>query len=415
MQFVCSLFKTKMRFSVQKNLVNAAKVWYHLKNTFAKAVVNVKSTQSVSDLRKANRNRVYRFLYDSQGDQTVQDVSRALSLSLPTVNQNLNELMELGLIDNSRIASSSGGRRPRLLSVTPSARCAVGVEISPHHMYLVATDLKGSELDYRAVSRPFEATADYAAALAEEIQSLLAGLGVDQDRVLGVGVTLPGIINTENTILEYAPTLISNPLDLSFLRATIPFAVKFCNDANAGGFAEWWDQPEQPSMAYLSIGRGIGGAILVNGTPYLGARQRSAEFGHMCIHPGGKTCSCGRKGCLEAYCSTAVLSNHLGISLADFFHGLESGDGEKPLLWERYLEDLSIGIVNIHTMLDCDIVLGGPLSPFLGKRVEQLKNYINQVDSISHTSQHVRLCRYHEKSNGIGVALKYVDNFISNI
>ena len=375
----------------------------------------MRSAQSVYDLRKANRNRVYRFLYESQGDQTVQDVSRSLSLSLPTVNQNLNELMESGLIDNSKIASSSGGRRPRLLSVIPSARCAVGVEISPHHMYLVVTDLRVNEMGYRVVSRPFEATADYAASLAEEIQSLLAGLGVVQDMVLGVGITLPGIINAANTVLEYAPTLISSPLELSFLREAIPYAVNFCNDANAGGFAEWWDQPEQPSMAYLSIGRGIGGAILVNGTPYSGARQKSAEFGHMCIHPGGRTCSCGRVGCLEAYCSTAVLSNHLGISLADFFHGLESGDGEKSSLWKRYLEDLSIGIVNIHTMLDCDIVLGGPLSPFLGKRVEQLKNHIDLLDPISHTSQHVRLCRYHEKSNGIGAALKYIDDFVSNI
>ena len=375
----------------------------------------MKSTQSVSDLRKANRNRVYRFLYNSQGDQTVQDVSRALALSLPTVNQNLNELMVSGLIDNSKIASSSGGRRPRLLSVIPSARCAVGVEISPHHMYLVITDLKVNELGYRVVSRPFEATADYAAALAAEIQSFVEDLRIDPDRVLGVGITLPGIINAENTILEYGPTLISDPLDLRFLRAAIPYTVKFCNDANAGGFAEWWDQPEQPSMAYLSIGRGIGGAILVNGTPYLGVRQRSAGFGHMCIHPGGRTCSCGRQGCLEAYCSTALLSNHLGISLADFFDSLESGDSEKSLLWEQYLEDLSIGIVNIHTMLDCDIVLGGPLSPFLGKHMKQLKNYIDQIDSISHPSQHVRLCRYHEKSNGIGVALKYVDDFISNI
>ena len=404
-----------LSFLSNKKLVNVAKVWYHLKNTFAKVAIYMRYTQSVSDLRKANRNRVYRFLYDSQGDQTVQDVSRALSLSLPTVNQNLNELIELGLIDNSKIASSNGGRRPHLLSVIPSARCAVGVEISPHHMYLVVTDLKINELGYRVISRPFEATADYAAALAAEIQSLVEDLRINQDRVLGVGITLPGIINAENTILEYAPTLVSQHLDLSFLRAAVPYSVKFFNDANAGGFAEWWDQPGQSSMAYLSLGRGIGGAILVNGIPYEGENRRSAEFGHVCIRPGGKTCSCGRKGCLEAYCSTAILSNQLGITLADFFRSLETGDGDKVLLWEKYLADLAIGIVNIHTMLDCDVVLGGPLSPFLGKHIEQLKKHISQLDLISSEPKYVRLCRYHEKSNGIGAALKYVDNFISNI
>jgi len=336
-------------------------------------------------------------------------------MSLPTVNQNLNELMELGLVDNSKIASSSGGRRPRILSVIPSARCAIGAEISPHHIYLVAIDLGIHELGCQVVSKPFEATEVYAAALAWEIQSFVEGLRIDQSKILGVGITLPGIINVESTTLEYGPTLEANGLDLRFLAAPIPYPVRFYNDASAGGFAEWWDQSGLSSIAYLSLGRGIGGAILVNGIPYEGDRRRSGEFGHMNIHPDGRACDCGRRGCLEAYCSTANLSSHLGITLDDFFHGLDAGDAEKGHLWEQYLSDLAVGIANIHTMLDCDVVLGGPLCLYLGKHMDALKQHIDEADPVGASSKYFRLCRYHDKSNGIGAALKFIDAFISNI
>lgn len=85
---------------------------------------------STAEVRRANRNRVYRYLYGAEETVTKQDLAYALSMSLPTLTQNLNELLEEGLIDNSETADSSGGRKPRILTVIPDARYAVGVELS---------------------------------------------------------------------------------------------------------------------------------------------------------------------------------------------------------------------------------------------------------------------------------------------
>ena len=80
------------------------------------------------------------------------------------------------------------------------------------------------------------------------------------------------------------------------------------------------------SMAYLSLENGVGGAVLVNGDLYAGDNRRSGEFGHMCVEPGGLPCKCGKRGCLEAYCSARRISDDINITLKDFFAGVERHD-----------------------------------------------------------------------------------------
>jgi predicted NBD/HSP70 family sugar kinase len=336
-------------------------------------------------------------------------------MSLPTLSQNLNELMEMGLLDNSIIAESTGGRKPRILSVVHEARFAIGAELSPHHIRLVAVDLGIHELGYKTIERTFRPNVDYALGLANDIESFIDGLDLDRGRLLGVGITLPGIISADQTIVESAPTLKIIRLNTNLFNSHIPYPLVLSNDANAGGFAEWWNRTNLDSIAYLSLGRGVGGAILMNGVPYTGLRQRSGEFGHMCIHPEGAECSCGRQGCLEAYCSSARLSDDLGITLEEFFVGLEAGNPAYQQIWRRYLDDLSIGIVNIHTALDCDVVLGGLLTQFLGNYMGELEKRISRLDSFWDGNSYLHLCRYHAKSNSIGAALRFIDAFLNEI
>lgn len=370
---------------------------------------------STADLRLINRNRVYRYLYSATGPVTKQDLAQTLSMSLPTLTQNLNELLALGLIDNSEIADSTGGRKPRIISVVPAARTAVGVEISNGHIRLVALDLQVRELGFKVVRRTFRADEDYAAELARTIEDFIDEVGLSRDRFLGVGITIPGIVDSGQEIITTAPTLGVRTLEAKSLIRHIPYPVHLVNDANAGGFAEWWDRTGVEHMAYLSLSRGVGGAILINGVAYLGVNSRSGEFGHMCIHPGGVPCSCGRRGCLEAYCSTARLSDDLGISLEQFFAGLAQGNGDYARLWEAYLDDLAIGVGNIHTTLDCGVVLGGKLSQFLSGHFDAIDSRLRRLDPNYQEAPYLSVCRYHDRSNGIGAALYFVDRFIRQI
>ena len=81
---------------------------------------------STVEVRKQNRNRVYRHLISLWEPVTKQELAFRLSMSLPTLSQNLNELAEMGLIDRSATTDSTGGRRPRLIAPLPNARFALG-------------------------------------------------------------------------------------------------------------------------------------------------------------------------------------------------------------------------------------------------------------------------------------------------
>jgi len=367
-----------------------------------------------AELRRVNRNRVFRCLYSAAGPMTKQDLAYALSMSLPTLTQNLGELLELGLIDNSETADSTGGRKPRILSVVSNARWALGVEISSGHIRLVALDLQVRELGFRAVRRAFRPEEDYGEDLARVIEEFIDGTGLDRSRLLGVGITVPGIVDSAQTYIADAPTLGVRRMEAERLICHIPYPTYLVNDANAGGFAEQWGRPGGEHMAYLSLGRGVGGAILVSGAAYTGQNARAGEFGHMCIHPGGEMCSCGRRGCLEAYCSTARLSDDLGLTLEEFFDHLDR-DGAEQALWDAYLDDLAVGVSNIHVALDCGVVLGGKLSRFLADRIDGLDRRLRALDPNYQQAPYLSVCRHHDRANGIGAALYFVEQFIGQI
>lgn len=388
-----------------------------IKTTFTKWGADMSETNSLSssDVRAINRNRVFKFIYTSDKPVTKQDIGYALSMSLPTLTQNLTELLEQGVIDDSAVADSSSGRKPKLYSAVPEARCAIGVELSRGHIRLVAADLGGREMGYRQVAEPFALNASYRDALHSELSAFIEELGIDRERILGIGFTVPGTVDADRFVIASAPTLGIVNADLSGLLEGVGFPVNLINDADAGGYAESRINPGEEAMAYFSIGRGVGGAILLNGRNYSGLNRRSAEFGHICIHPGGAQCDCGRKGCLEAYCSTAKLSEELFCDIDAFFAGVDRKDAFKKAVWNTYLDNLALGIHNVHMMLDADIVLGGKLAKHLGERLEELESRLARLNNETALSYSVRVSAYHEKANAMGAALRFIDGFISAV
>ncbi len=374
------------------------------------------SPHSTVELRKINRNRVFHYLYHAAEPLTKQELAYRLSMSLPTLTQNLTELIGMGLVDNSETAGSNGGRKPRILSVVPRARWALGVEISSQHIRLAALDLQVHELGFRVINLPFHTGEEYSVRLSQTIECFIDELGLDRSRLLGVGISIPGIVDNGQRYVTAAPTLGVRKLDVHCIAEHIPYPVCLVNDANAGGFAECWERTGSVQhMAYLSVSRGVGGAILTSGTAYLGTNGRSGEFGHMCIHPGGAPCSCGRRGCLEAYCSTARLSDDIGVTLEGFFQALSRGDAAYSALWARYLDDLAVGIANIYAALDCEIVLGGKLSRFMDENFDALDQRLRRLDPFYQEKPYLSICRYYDHSNCIGAALYFVAQFIQQI
>lgn len=375
--------------------------------------MSVEERQSAMyDLRRKNRNRIFRLIYEKQQISRME-ISNILSLSLPTVNQNLKELSSEGLIEFTGTFGSTGGRRPTIISLASKSFISIGAEISSSMIRFTAIDLLGERIGATRIMRRFQDAPAYFESFAANLETFLNQNGIERRYITGVGISLPGIISLDSKLLETAPTLGVTQFPLSRFSEALPYPCLFDNDASAGGFAEQFGRDERKTMAYLSIEKGVGGAVFIDGKPYDGLNRRSAEFGHICVHPqNGILCSCGNTGCLEAHCSIDRLTADFGIPLEDFFMHLQRGEQPYTDRFQEYLSDLAVGIANIHMILDCDIVIGGQLTPFLEPYMPQLSAMVDRHSLQQFTNSYLSLSRLRTLTSSTGAALRWVQRLL---
>ncbi len=372
-------------------------------------------TYNTTELRRQNRNRVFRYVYSSETPVTKQDVAQSLNLSLPTVGQNLRELLDAGLLQLQGTFDSTGGRKPKAIGINAKVKCSIGLMLSSRHIHIVCIDLKARLICQSSIFRLFTGDQQYCRQLACYLEDFIDANQIDRSTLLGVGIAVPGILDEERNVVVMSHIVSLRELPVETLTAHIPYPCFIENDANAGGMAEWWDRPSMENMVYLSVQKGVGGAVLLSGVRYMGRHHHSGEFGHMCIVPGGRPCSCGKQGCLEAYCSTARISDDLGISREEFFSELEEGNAAYRAMWEDYLDHLALGIHNIRMVLDCDIVLGGILVQFMEPYLESLQNRLQELNPFQPDRPYLILSRYRSWSTCVGAALHFISSFLETI
>ena len=202
-------------------------------------------------------------------------------------------------------------------------------------------------------------------------------------RVAAVGVGLPGLVSPETgrvIISSDLPSAMRGDLRAEIQKATgLPVTLE--NDANAGAVGEYAAGAGRGSrnMFYVTIGTGIGGAIIIDGRLWRGASGFAGEFGHITIDPEGVVCTCGNVGCLETVASapnivrrtrerlmrdsTSSLSR-LGLSkdftAADIAHEARGGDDFAALMIERTGRSIGTAIATVINLLNPErVLLGG--------------------------------------------------------
>lgn len=373
----------------------------------------IQSRVSNRDVKKINRIRTLRSILGcSQISQP--EIAVKLNMSWPTVLQNVKELMELGLVKEVGANESTGGRKARAFAPVKDARLAVGLEITQNHLSVVLVDLAGTLIRYERKKRIFELSDDYFKDLGAAVHSLIAKEGCPMETILGVGISLPGIVDRTGQMLSYSHVLGLQNVPTEKFKKYIPFPCFFINDANASGFAEVRER-EQRDIIYLSLSNSVGGAILYGGTLYEGEHMRSGEFGHNTLIPDGKPCYCGKKGCLDSYCSAKVLSDLSNDNLALFFDGLRTGNVKYQEAWKEYLNFLSIAVNNLYMTFDCDVIIGGYVGSFMEEFGEPLQNLVAQRNPFDANGSYLKFCRYKLEASAIGAALLHVENYIQNL
>lgn len=373
-------------------------------------------TQKKINTAVKQKNKIKTAMYILNHDGTSrQEIASALGFSMPTVFQNVGELIDCGLVCENGEYGSTGGRKAKILTIREGVRCALGVEITRHHVHMILTDLSRKLLDIEQKQLVYEDSTAYYTEFGRLVQEFIAKNKVGTDcscQLVGIGIALPGIIDPERQVLRKSHALDVENVSLWQFEQGLSYPVLFGNDANLAAYAELTDR--QRDTVYISLNDTVGGAICFNGHIYEGNNYKSGEIGHMILVPGGKKCYCGKRGCLDGYCSAKMLCKD-GGSISTFFEALEHGDEHCIKTWDTYLDYLAIMVSNLRMAFDCDIILGGHVGGFMGGHMRTFDDKICKYNNFDSDTSYIHLGRYKRECASIGAARQVIDWYIENM
>ena len=305
------------------------------------------------------------------------DIARFASLSRATVSTVVADLQIAGLIaeENDPPPGSVGqqGRPPALVRLDPSAGAALGIDFGKRHLRVVATDLGHRVLAERCLEiAPDHEAAEGIETAARLVAEVLDETHVSRQRVVGVGMGLPGPISQKSGELG-SSTILPGWVGVRAAEAMterLKLGVLVDNDANLGALAEltWGAAKGCEDVAYLKIATGIGGGLIVNGEPFRGVGGTAGEIGHTIVDPDGPLCRCGNRGCLETLAGGPALlallePAHGDISIRDAIRLADEGHAG----CRRVIADAGAAIgsaaANLCNLLNLErIVVGGDLA-----------------------------------------------------
>lgn len=344
-----------------------------------------------SVIKSLNRSRILRAFREKDIIQKKELVD-LLNLSITTVTANTRQLLEEGLIDEIGIAESTGGRKPVVFKFMKNAKVSFGVDISPHRVTVILTNLKSEVISTEKFTVDKTQMNDILSRLLDLSSEMIANAGFEKSDCLGMGVSLPGIVDSERKVLVSAPNLHVTDYDFTEFEKRLGYPVYLENEANIAAFAELilGAAEKIQNAVYVSITDGVGCGIIANHQVTKGTFNKAGEFGHMRVSDKEILCSCGRRGCWELFSSErALFRNYLATSgeiitdLEVFFWKFHEGNLHADKALRKYLSDLHIGIENILLGLDPEvIIIGGEIAPYLRKLDKFVEAYFSRSHSM---------------------------------
>ena len=384
---------------------------------------------TVLDLRRENRAVVLWSLHLGQSGSR-QELSAATGLSAGSVTNVIRELIDEGIVIETGLAESDGGRPRAMLGMNPGYGYVIGVDIGETRTRVGLFDLTMTE---RAkVEYPLDRSAEHDVGVV--VRQIVSGLntvigasGVDQNAILGVGVGVPGIIEQGAEVLVHSQTYGWDAVPLErLLRAHTELPLRFDNGAKTMGQAELWFGAGKGarSAVVILIGSGVGASLISGGATYQGATSSAAEFGHVTIVVGGRKCRCGSTGCLEAYAGAEAILERYGrpmavddqeLALAELIGAAGTSPVAAAILNET-AQYLGAGIGTLINLFNPErVILGGWAGLLLGGRLlPEIREFARQ-HSLRHpfAATSIELGRLGPRVVALGAATLPLESFLN--
>lgn len=305
------------------------------------------------------------------------EIAKQTNLTPPTVGSIVKELIEQGIVRESALGKSTGGRKPKMLHINNDAFYIIGVDAGSNDIDCILANLSG-EILYRTKSDlPKNLTNEQFLLILKDCIRDTMESSPDKDKVIGIGVAMHGAVDIETGVGLNATNLnLTNIPIKEELEKEFNLDVKVENDARAMALGESWfgNHGKVNNMIVINLGQGVGAGFIVDGKLFHGLHNIAGEVGHMTIDINGRLCPCGNRGCLYTFVSGPAIALRANGKLSDgnrpanltgeqVYELALDGDETMIEVLRETGEYLGIALTNlIHTINPELIILGGGVS-----------------------------------------------------
>lgn len=383
--------------------------------------------------KKDNKNSLLKkkilYLCIEHGELSIASLSEAIGASVPTVTKLIGELMDEGFMVDMGKSGTSGGRRPSIYGLNPESGYFVGVDIRNSHASVAVTDFKGG-LRLFQDGIPFKMSANESSVhqLAEMLRTFLLEKDVVWNKIMGVGISVPGRVNPV-TGYSYSFSFDEHRSISDILKEDLSTHVVLENDSRAMTYGEYLGGGlKEKNMLFVNVSWGLGMGMILNGRLYYGTSGFSGEFGHFPLLDNGQMCRCGKVGCLETGASGSALVRmiieklHSGrasslaaqfktngkVNLNDIYAAIRSEDVLAIETVEKIGTNLGKGLAGLINIFNPELVVIG------GKMAEAAGDYLmlpirsaikRNVLNIANQDTSIKLTQLNKKAAPFGASL----------
>ncbi|WP_159887984.1 ROK family transcriptional regulator [Paenibacillus puerhi] len=313
------------------------------------------------------------------------ELAKKTQMSATSASRIVKELIDQNFVDETGQTEGNVGRRATLLKINPSGALIIGINIDLESIEVGIVDLDGNVILKKDrdidLSLPPTEVLDR---VVELVASIKAQIGELSNRIIGCGVSIPGIVEWPQGRVVMIPQFHWANVEIrKYLEEKIGMTVLVDNQVKAILLGEslYGSVVGVDHAACIFVGSGVGGAFMDKGEVIRGSKNIAGEIGHTTIDPDGSLCDCGRFGCLQTFICASALEKESGKPIHEIFAAEQQQEVWAVKMLDRAAEYLSMAISNVVCTYNPEaVVLVGPMidqHPQWVKKVEQkCKRYL---------------------------------------
>jgi|AntRauTorckE6833_2_1112554.scaffolds.fasta_scaffold00183_30 predicted NBD/HSP70 family sugar kinase len=378
-------------------------------------------------IKNLNQSSILR-LINEYGPISRKELSEKTDYSAATISNHVKTFIEDGFVIEKEKGISSGGRKPVFLTINPNKGYIFGIDIEVNKVKIILFNLKlNVEEKVEFFLKKEEQPNNILKRIIFFVKKIMQNRSINEYDLIGIGITVPGLVDRNKSLLEFAPNLgwrkekINEYFNHIF---QVPIIIE--NEANAAALGEKeFNYYKDINMVYISINEGIGCGLIFNGKLYRGASGNAGEFGHIIIDSESRrSCHCGNNGCWETLASENYIYDRFlqeyeinAKNINEVYQELIKEKSNNTKLIDEIGENIGIGLANIINSLSPDLIV-------IGGNILKIKDYIDEgirksvkekALSLNYKKSEIKYSKLKELASVYGVAKIIFDkNMLTN-